>query len=76
MRSSHGRDCLAGSHDDRHDEQLVVVDQPGPDRLGCKIRTADGDIAIDCAFSCRIASGSKARSIRVLAVRAVSSVLE
>ena len=71
-----GQGPLAPSDHDGHDEQLVLVDQPGPDRLAGELgpptlrsRSAD-------AFSCRTASGSKSRSIRVLALDADSSVVE
>ena len=35
---------LAASHNDRHEEQVVRVDQPSLDRLRRKLRTADGQV--------------------------------
>jgi hypothetical protein len=67
---------LAAPHDDRREEQVAFVDQPGPERLGGELGTAHGEVAGRRAFSRRTASGSKARSIRVLALDTVSSVLE
>jgi len=66
-----GEPMLAASDHDGHEKQVTLVHQPRPERLGGEIGTAHAD-----AFICRIASGSKARSIRVLALDTVSNVLE
>ena len=72
-----GQRPLAAPHHDRRDEQVALVDQPGPERLRGKLGTTYGDVAVrPIAFSCRTASGSKSRSIRVLALETASSVLE
>ncbi len=48
---------------------MALVDQSGLERFRGEAGSAD-------AFSCRTPSGSKSRSIRVLALDTVSSVLE
>lgn len=66
---------LAGSHDDRHDEQLVVVDNAALIAWAASSGPPLVTSRSDCAFSCRTALESKSRSIRVLSVRAAWSVL-
>src|SRR4051794_8083449 len=39
-----GQRTLANADDDRHEEQVQVVDQPGRERLGSESRAADGDV--------------------------------
>jgi hypothetical protein len=39
-----GEGLLAASHHDGRDEQVVLVDQPGLDRLGGEVGTADRDV--------------------------------
>ena len=39
-----GEGPFAASHHDGRDEQLELVDQPGPDRLGGEVGTAHGDV--------------------------------
>ena len=39
-----GEGPVAASHHDRRDEQVALVDQPGPDRLGGEVGTAHGDV--------------------------------
>src|SRR5919206_1471203 len=38
--------ALAAAHEDGNEEQLVLVHQPGLDRLGREIATADGEITV------------------------------
>jgi hypothetical protein len=72
-----GEGPFAASHHDGRDEQVALVDQPGPERLGAAssgpptIMSRPAD-----AFIFRTASGSNSRSIRVLAVDTASSVPE
>ena len=40
-----GEGALAAADDYRHEEKLVLVNQPSVDRLGRKLRTSDGQIA-------------------------------
>ena len=47
---------------------MALVNEPGRERLRGETGTAHAEVAIACAFSCRTASGSKSRSIRVFAV--------
>src|SRR3989442_12888622 len=47
---SAGEELLAGSHDCRHDEEFVLVDQPSPDRLGGEIGAANGEVAFRLSF--------------------------
>ena len=63
-----GERLFAASHHDGREEQVALVDQPGLDRLGGKVGTAHADVTSAVAFICRTASGSKSRSIRVLAL--------
>ena len=63
-----GEGRVAAAHHDGREEQLALVDQPGLDCLGREVGTADGEVAFRRAFSWRTASGSKSRSIRVLAL--------
>ena len=55
-----GKRTFTASHHDGRDEQVALVYQPGPERLGGEVGTAHADV----------------RSIRVLALETVSSVLE
>ena len=41
-----GERLLPASHHDRREEQLVLVDEPGLDRLGGEIGTAHGEVAL------------------------------
>ena len=41
-----GQGTLAASHDDRNEEEVVLVDQARPDRLGGEDGTAHGDIPV------------------------------
>jgi hypothetical protein len=71
-----GERLVTASHHDGHEEQLPLVDQSGLEAWAARsgpptVRSRSAD-----AFSCRTASGSKSRSIRVAAVDIVSSVLE
>jgi hypothetical protein len=58
------------------DDQVVVVDQSGPECVCREVGPSYGEVNFRTAFSCRTASGSKSRSIRVLALETVSSALE
>ena len=42
-----GERLFAASHQDGRDEQVALVDQPGPDRLGGEVGTADRDVTGD-----------------------------
>src|SRR5262245_17356549 len=39
-----GKGLFAASHDDRREEQVALVDQAGPERVGGELRTAHGDV--------------------------------
>jgi hypothetical protein len=71
-----GQGTLAASHHDRDEEQLVLVDEPSLDRLGREPRTAHAEISAGLRLQLPDASGSNSRSIRVLALVTVCSVLE
>jgi hypothetical protein len=71
-----GESLDAAAHHDGRDDEVDLVDQPGLDRLSGEIGTAHDQVAPADAFSCRTASGSNSRSIRVLALETVSSVFE
>jgi hypothetical protein len=71
-----GEGGLAASDDRGHEEQVVLVDEPGLDRPSRELGTADGEITGRSRFQLPDASGSKSRSIRVLALVTVGSVLE
>ena len=43
-----GEEGLAAAHHDGPDEQLVLVHQPGGDRLGAQVRTAHDEITLGC----------------------------
>jgi hypothetical protein len=43
------RQRAAGTHDDRAEERLVLVDQARGDRLAGKLGTTDGDVSIGSA---------------------------
>jgi hypothetical protein len=61
-----GEGLLATAHHNRCEEQVALVDQPGFEGLGRQVGTAHGEVMSPCRLSCRTASGSKSRSIRVL----------
>jgi hypothetical protein len=64
------------SHHYGRDEQVALVYQPGPECLGGEVGPPTPMSRSACVFSRRNASGSKSRSIRVLALATASSVLE
>jgi len=39
-----GQDPLAAAKHSRHDEQMILVDEPGPDRLCGEVRTSHRNI--------------------------------
>src|SRR5262249_14707318 len=41
-----GEGRCAASHQDGRDEQVVVVHEPGPDRLGGELRAAHGEVTV------------------------------
>jgi hypothetical protein len=67
---------LAASHQDGRDNQVVFVHQPGLNRMGGEAGSSHCDARSASIFVCRTASGSKSRSIRVLALETISNVLE
>ena len=71
-----GEELFAASHHDGRDEQVALVDQPRLDRLDGEPGPPTMMSRPDDAFICRTTSGSKSRSIRVLALDPVFSVLE
>ena len=71
-----GERPLAAPYHDGHEEQVPLVDQPGLDRVGGEVRAAHLRSRSDEALIRRTTSGSKSRSISVLAVIAFSNVLE
>jgi len=71
-----GERSRAAAHHDGADEQVALVDQTGRERLGGEPGPPTERSRPPDAFMRRTASGSKSRSIRVLALDAASSVLE
>ena len=68
--------ALAAPDDDRREEQVALVDQPGAQCLRREIRAADArSCGADC-FMRRTASGSNSRSRRVRGVGTTASVRE
>jgi hypothetical protein len=65
---------LAASHHDGRHEQVQLVDQPRFERMGGEIGPGDGEVTLRRLLQLQNRSGSKSRSIRVLAVETVSSV--
>ena len=63
-----GQGALAASHRDRHEEELVVVDEPSLDRLGRELRTADAEISAGFRLQLPDRVRVNSRSIRVLAL--------
>ena len=66
----------AAAHDGRDDEQLVFVHQPGRDGLSGEPRPPTVRSRPAASFILRTWPGSKSRSMRVLAVSGVWSVVE
>ena len=57
-RTSSGKGLFAAAHDDRREEQVALVDQPGPESLGGEVGAADREVPFRRAFSRRTSSGS------------------
>jgi len=71
-----GKQLLADSYQERRDEQVALVHQPGPDPWAARPGPATVMSRADAALICRTASGSNSRSIRVLALDTVCGVVE
>ena len=67
---------VAPTEDDGPDEQLALVDQPGPERLRREVRTSDEEIASGRGLQLVYRAGSKWRSSRVLPVDTAARVVE
>ena len=63
--------ALAASHHDRAQEQMGLVDQPRADCVASELGTPIAMSATEDCLSCRTASRSNSRSIRVLALDTV-----
>ena len=68
-----GEGPVATAHDDRVEEQVALVDQPGPERLGGELGPPMARSRPDVSLRCRSAAGSALRSIRVRALDTASS---
>jgi hypothetical protein len=70
------KSLLPTSHHDRIEKQMTLVDQVGAKRECRELGTTNGQSPLADAFICRIISVSKVASILVLALDAISKVLE
>ncbi len=71
-----GERAFSSSDDHGREEQVELIDQAGSDRLSRKVGAAHREVTVRGRFSCRTASTSKSRSMRVLAPETSASVRE
>ena len=71
-----GKSWRTASDHHRREEQVVLVDQTGPDRLSSEAGTADAQVTSCGRFIRPTASGSRLRSSRVRALETEPRVFE